>query len=66
MSELLKFFLNYEVCILMVGFDVVGKIMILYKLKLNEIVSIILIIGFNVEIVSLCKGVIFIVWDVGG
>lgn len=66
MGDFYCFFLNCDVCIFMVGLDVVGKIIILYKFKLNEIVSIILIIGFNVEIVFLCKGVMFIVWDVGG
>lgn len=50
----------------MVGLDVVGKIMILYKFKLNEVVLMIFIIGFNVEIVLFCKGFIFMVWDVGG
>lgn len=43
-----------------------GKILILYKVKLNENVYIILIIGFNVEMVELVKGVFFMVWDVGG
>ncbi|XP_046584620.1 ADP-ribosylation factor-like [Haliotis rubra] len=52
--------------ILMVGLDAAGKTTILYKLKLNEVVSTIPTIGFNVETVSPCKGVNFTVWDVGG
>lgn len=40
-----RFFVKKEMRILMVGFDVVGKIIILYKFKLGEIVIIIFIIG---------------------
>ena len=43
-----------------------GKTTILYKIKLNENVSTIPTIGFNVETVSPCKGISFTVWDVGG
>ena len=43
-----------------------GKTTILYKCKLNETVSTIPTIGFNVETVSPCKGINFTVWDVGG
>ena len=50
----------------MVGLDAAGKTTILKKLKLNETVSTIPTIGFNVETVSPCKGVTFTVWDVGG
>lgn len=49
----------------MVGLDVVGKMIILYQLKLEELVIIILMIGFNVEIVEY-KNISFIVWDIGG
>lgn len=49
----------------MVGLDVVGKMMILYQLKFDEFVIIILMIGFNVEIVEY-KNISFIVWDIGG
>ena len=38
----------------------------LYKIKLNETVSTIPTIGFNVETVSPAKGISFTVWDVGG
>jgi ADP-ribosylation factor protein 1 len=43
-----------------------GKTTMLYKLKLNETVTTIPTIGFNVETVSPCSGVTFTVWDVGG
>jgi len=43
-----------------------GKTTVLYKLKLNETVSTIPTIGFNVETVSPVKGLTFTVWDVGG
>ncbi len=38
----------------------------MYKLKLNEVVSSIPTIGFNVETVSPMPGLTFTVWDVGG
>ena len=43
-----------------------GKTTILYKVKLNEVVTTIPTIGFNVETVSPCRGITFTVWDVGG
>ena len=52
--------------ILLLGLDGAGKTTILYKLKLNETISTIPTIGFNVETVSPCRGVTFTVWDVGG
>lgn len=55
-----------EARILMLGLDAAGKTTILYKLKLNEAVSSIPTIGFNVETVSPVKNVSFTVWDVGG
>merc|ERR1740133_278462 len=54
-----------EMRILMVGLDAAGKTTILYKLKLNEIVTTIPTIGFNVETVEY-KNISFTVWDVGG
>lgn len=67
------FFGKRDMRILMVGLDAAGKTTILYKLKLNEIVTTIPTIGttalqrlgFNVETVEY-KGVSFTVWDVGG
>ncbi|XP_033104724.1 ADP-ribosylation factor-like isoform X2 [Anneissia japonica] len=52
--------------ILMLGLDAAGKTTILYKLKLNETVTTIPTIGFNVEEVSPNRNVTFTVWDVGG
>ncbi|XP_065060980.1 uncharacterized protein LOC135688176 [Rhopilema esculentum] len=52
--------------ILMLGLDAAGKTTILYKLKLNENVTTIPTIGFNVETVTPVKNVTFTVWDVGG
>ena len=52
--------------ILMLGLDGAGKTTILYKVKLNEIVTTIPTIGFNVETVRPVKNVSFTVWDVGG
>lgn len=49
----------------MLGLDAAGKTTILYKLKLNDSVSTIPTVGFNVECVSY-KNVKFNVWDVGG
>ena len=59
------FFRPYETRILMVGLDAAGKTTILYKLKLNEVVSTIPTIGFNVESVQY-KNINFTIWDVGG
>jgi len=51
--------------ILMLGLDAAGKTTILYKLKLNQDVTTIPTVGFNVESVTY-KNVKFNVWDVGG
>ena len=59
------FFSPYETRILMVGLDAAGKTTILYKLKLNELVSTIPTIGFNVETVQY-KNINFTIWDIGG
>ncbi|XP_072030634.1 uncharacterized protein [Amphiura filiformis] len=52
--------------ILMLGLDAAGKTTILYKIKLNETVTTIPTIGFNVETVTPMPGLTFTVWDVGG
>ncbi|XP_065176099.1 ADP-ribosylation factor 6-like [Sycon ciliatum] len=57
---------NTQARILMLGLDAAGKTTILYKFKLNEVVSTIPTIGFNVETVEPMKGLTFTVWDVGG
>ena len=58
-------FANKEARILLVGLDAAGKTTILYKLKLDENVTTIPTIGFNVETVSY-KKINFTMWDVGG
>ncbi|XP_071485767.1 uncharacterized protein [Diadema setosum] len=52
--------------VLMLGLDAAGKTTCLYKLKLNETVTTIPTIGFNVETVTPVPGLSFTVWDVGG
>ena len=54
-----------EAKILMLGLDAAGKTTVLYRVKLNEPVSSIPTIGFNVETVTPVKNVSFTVWDVG-
>ncbi|XP_072024489.1 uncharacterized protein [Amphiura filiformis] len=52
--------------ILMLGLDAAGKTTILYRVKLNEAVTTIPTIGFNVETVTPVPNVTLCVWDVGG
>ncbi|CAM8940710.1 unnamed protein product [Rhodiola kirilowii] len=58
-------FAKKEMRIIMVGLDAAGKMTILYKMKLGEIVTTIPTIGFNVETVEY-KNISFTIWDVGG
>ncbi|KFY09433.1 hypothetical protein V492_05496 [Pseudogymnoascus sp. VKM F-4246] len=60
-----KIFGSKEMRLLMLGLDAAGKTTILYKLKLNQDVTTIPTVGFNVETVTF-KNVKFNVWDVGG
>jgi hypothetical protein len=60
-----KIFGSKEMRLLMLGLDAAGKTTILYKLKLNQDVTTIPTVGFNVETV-MYKNVKFNVWDVGG
>jgi len=60
-----KLFGGPDVRILMVGLDNAGKTTILYKLRLQETVSTVPTIGFNVETVKY-KNISFTVWDIGG
>lgn len=60
-----RLFGKEEVRILMVGLDAAGKTTILYQLKLDEPVTTIPTIGFNVETVEY-KNISFTVWDIGG
>lgn len=66
LKGLLDSFSDHHAKILMLGLDAAGKTTVLYKLKLNEVVSTIPTIGFNVETVQPVKNVSFTVWDVGG
>eukprot|EP00759_Apiculatamorpha_spiralis_P057064 PhF_6_TR8410/c0_g1_i1/m.13139/K07937/ARF1; ADP-ribosylation factor 1 len=54
-----------NVRVVMVGLDAAGKTTILYKLRLNEVVTTIPTIGFNVETLEY-KNLKMTVWDVGG
>lgn len=49
----------------MLGLDAAGKTTILYKLKLNQGISTVPTVGFNVETLTY-KNIKFNVWDVGG
>ena len=65
-KSLLGSFSDRHAKVLMLGLDAAGKTTVLYKLKLNETVTTIPTIGFNVETVQPVKNVSFTVWDVGG
>jgi hypothetical protein len=54
-----------EVRILMLGLDAAGKTTILYKLKIDQKVTTIPTVGFNVETFTY-KNIKFNMWDVGG
>jgi ADP-ribosylation factor protein 1 len=51
--------------ILMLGLDAAGKTTILYQLKINEIVTTVPTIGFNLEEVKY-KNLTMSIWDIGG
>ena len=51
--------------VLMLGLDAAGKTSVLYKLKLNEMVTTIPTVGFNVENVKY-KNLDMTIWDVAG
>lgn len=61
----LKSLFEKKANILMLGLDSAGKTTILYKLKLDSIVSTIPTVGFNVENVKF-KSLNMTIWDVGG
>jgi len=66
LSSLSRFWnMKRDVRIVMIGLDAAGKSTILYKLKLNETVTTIPTIGFNVETVEY-KNLNMTVWDIGG
>ena len=54
-----------EIRTLLLGLDGCGKTTMLYKLKLDEVVTTIPTIGFNVESLII-SGYNVTVWDVGG
>uniref|UniRef100_H2Z0R8 ADP-ribosylation factor 6 n=1 Tax=Ciona savignyi TaxID=51511 RepID=H2Z0R8_CIOSA len=60
-----RLFGNKEMRLLMLGLDAAGKTTILYKLKLDQAVTTIPTVGFNVETI-VYKKTRFNVWDVGG
>uniref|UniRef100_A0A8C5R7P1 ADP-ribosylation factor-like protein 14 n=1 Tax=Leptobrachium leishanense TaxID=445787 RepID=A0A8C5R7P1_9ANUR len=66
LQQALMNFTGTKARILMLGLDAAGKTTVLYKLKLNETVTTIPTIGFNVETVEPIRNVSFTVWDVGG
>jgi ADP-ribosylation factor protein 1 len=51
--------------IVMVGLDAAGKTTVLYKLKLNDVVTTIPTIGFNVERLEY-RNLKMTIWDIGG
>ena len=63
-SQLMSYF-DKKANILMLGLDSAGKTTILYKLKLDTVVTTIPTIGFNVESVKF-KSLNMTIWDVGG
>ncbi|KAL2817260.1 P-loop containing nucleoside triphosphate hydrolase protein [Aspergillus cavernicola] len=55
-----------EYPVLVVGNDASGKTTLLYRLKLNKLVTAIPTIGFNVETIEYPRGWQWTMWDVGG
>ncbi|XP_073428729.1 ADP-ribosylation factor 1-like 2 [Dendrobates tinctorius] len=69
LSSIYQTLLNFsgtKARIMLLGLDAAGKTTLLYRLKLNETVTTIPTIGFNVETVEPIHNVTFTVWDVGG
>ena len=60
-----KIFGSQRAKIAMLGLDAAGKTTIMYKLKLNEVVTTIPTIGINVEEIQF-HNLSMTVWDVGG
>ncbi|XP_072860461.2 uncharacterized protein LOC110087902 [Pogona vitticeps] len=65
-QDALQSFYGMNARILLVGLDAAGKTTLLYKLKLNETVTTIPTVGFNVETLQPIKNITFTMWDVGG
>ncbi len=66
LTGVLNSFSNTHAKIIMLGLDNAGKTTVLYKFKLDELVTTIPTIGFNVETVQPTNNVSFTMWDVGG
>ena len=64
-SRFFDIFKKKDARIVMVGLDAAGKTTVLYKLKLNDVVTTIPTIGFNVERVEY-KSLRMTIWDIGG
>jgi ADP-ribosylation factor protein 1 len=64
-SMLSKMFGAHELRTLFLGIDATGRTTALYRLKLNELVTTVPTIGFNVEDIEY-RGTTFQFWDVGG
>ena len=64
-SQFMSIFNKKDARIVMVGLDAAGKTTVLYKLKLNDVVTTIPTIGFNVERLEY-KNLRMTIWDVGG
>ena len=65
MGSFFSIFGKKDARIVMVGLDAAGKTTVLYKLKLNDVVTTIPTIGFNVEKVEY-KNLRMTIWDIGG
>ena len=64
-SRFFDMFGKKDARIVMVGLDAAGKTTVLYKIKLNDVVTTIPTIGFNVERVEY-KNLRMTIWDIGG
>lgn len=64
-NKILDSFSNMKAKIVMIGLDGAGKTTVLYQMKLNQNVSSVPTIGFNVESIKY-KNLEFTVWDIGG
>lgn len=60
-----KMFGPQQARLAMLGLDAAGKTTILYKLNLNETITTIPTVGFNVETINF-HNLTMTVWDVGG
>ena len=65
LSSFFSIFKKKDARIVMVGLDAAGKTTVLFKLKLNDVVTTIPTIGFNVERIEY-KNLKMTIWDIGG